>query len=36
MHRRAILELLDMIQNEKELKKIYLFVLHLSRKKENE
>lgn len=36
MYKKAILDMLAMIQSEKELKKIYLFVLHLSRKKESE
>ena len=36
MYKKAILDMLDMIQSEKELKKIYLFVLHVSRKKESE
>jgi len=33
MYRKAILELIEMIQSERELKKIYQFVLYVSKKK---
>lgn len=36
MYKKAILDMLAMIQSEKELKKIYLFVLRVSREKESE